>query len=385
MRHFRRCQGNRFCEESLNQGGKRWVVSRCGSKNEEEVLIPSSSTRASCKRVPVPSCDRGNLSDSPSPISTTKIPEKFDRVKERTRSHTPNNTGNVIQKSKDAHQAKQFSRLQSQVDSVQIKLKGSAILSDVDTLVVAEGSATGSSSSRLAKCQETPILYLPDLKGKARDATCGSRKEKSPEQRERRKERRRRAQQIRRTMKSDKQNSEPTPRVFMQWEKSEVRNLLYKQELTLKSAHQAALQKQAATMTERYQAELQKQAATMNERYQAELQKQSATIMRYQAEPREQAVSMNERYQAELREQAATMYERHQAELQRQSATINERYQAKLREQSATMTERHQAELQKQSAIMNLRYQAELQERYQAMLQERYQAMLQTFRSKPQL
>lgn len=331
MRHFRRCQGNRFCEEFLNQGGKRWIVSRCGSRNEEEVLIPSSSTRASCKKVPVPSCDKGNLSDSPSPISTTEIPEKLDRVKEQTRSHTPNNTGNVIQKSKDAHQAKRSSRLQSQVDSVPIKLKGSAILSDVDTLVVAEGSVTDSSSSRLAKCQETPILYLPDLKGKARDAACGSRKEKSPEQRERRKERRRRAQQIRRMMKSDKQNSEPTPRVFMQWEKSEVRNLLYKQELTLKSAHQAALQKQAATMNERYQAERQEQAAPMNERYQAELRKQSAT--------------MNERYQAKLQKQSATMNKRYQAELQKQAATMNERYQAELQKQSATMTERYQAKL----------------------------------------
>ena len=39
----------------------------------------------------------------------------------------------------------------------------------------------------------------------------------------------------------------------MQWEKSEVRRLLYKQELTLKSAHQAELQKQAAIVNQRHQ------------------------------------------------------------------------------------------------------------------------------------
>ena len=38
-RHFKRCQGNRFYEQSLEQGGKKWVVSRCvmASKNEKEV------------------------------------------------------------------------------------------------------------------------------------------------------------------------------------------------------------------------------------------------------------------------------------------------------------------------------------------------------------
>lgn len=62
MRHFKRCQGNRFCEQSLEQGGKKWVVSRCGSKNKEEVLVPSPPPPASYKRKPVvASCDKEEI------------------------------------------------------------------------------------------------------------------------------------------------------------------------------------------------------------------------------------------------------------------------------------------------------------------------------------
>lgn len=168
-------------------------------------------------------------------------------------NHTSNNIRNIIQESMDAHRAMRPSRLQSRADSVQINLEGSATLGDDDTPVVAEGSATASSFSRPANGQETPILPLSHHKGKAGDSTSGSRKQKSPEQLERKKERRRRAQQVRRMINSDKQNQETTPRVFMQWEKSEVQRLLYKQELTLKSAHQAELQKQAAILKQRDQ------------------------------------------------------------------------------------------------------------------------------------
>ena len=204
-------------------------------------------------------------------MPTTQIPEQVERVRDPIRSHMPNNIGVATQESMDAHQGKRSSPLQSQVDSVQLKLKDSTTLSDVDMLVVAESSAAGSSSSRGAKDQKRTILPLPDLTEKDSGATSESRKPKSPEQRERRKERRRRAQQVRRMMKSDRGNSEPTPRVFMQWEKSEVRDLLYKQELKLKSAHEAELrrqlQKQAALLNRRHRDEVQKQASRIIERY----------------------------------------------------------------------------------------------------------------------
>ena len=254
MRHFKRCQSNRFCEQSFEQRGKKWVVSRCGSKNEEEVLVPSPSPHASCKDIPVvPLCNRGKPSGSPSQIPTTEVPKQLDRMRERMRNHTPDNIRIRLQKWIDTHPVIRPSLLQSQADSVQINLERAANLGDDDTPAVAEGSATTSSSSRPPNGQETTILPFSYHKEKAGDSTFGSRKRKSPEQLERRKERRRRAQQVRRMMKSDKQNPEPTPRVFMQWEKSEVQRLLYKQWLTLKSAHQAELQKQAAIMSQREQ------------------------------------------------------------------------------------------------------------------------------------
>ncbi len=52
MRQFKRCQGNRFCEQSLEQGGKKWVVSRrmMTGKNEE-VVVRFPSPSASCKKI----------------------------------------------------------------------------------------------------------------------------------------------------------------------------------------------------------------------------------------------------------------------------------------------------------------------------------------------
>ena len=280
LRNFKRCQSNRFCELSLDQGGKRWVISRCGSKNEEETHISSVSSRATGKETPaISSCDKGDLSNSPSQIPTTEISKQVDRVRERTRSHAPNNTGNVIPDSTDPHGVRRASPLEVRIDSVQTKLEESATMSDVGTLVVAKGSAADSSSSSdPAKKQKTPILPLPDVKGKASAATSESRQQKSPEQRGKRNERRRRAQQVRRMLKSDKPNPEPTPRTFMQWEKSEVRTLLYKQELTLKATHQAELERQAGAMTLRHQAELKWQAEAMTLRHQAELERQAKAI-----------------------------------------------------------------------------------------------------------
>ena len=281
-RHFKRCQGNRFCEQSLEQEGKKWVVSRCvmTSKNEKEVLLLSPSPLARCKEIPVvSSCYEGNLSDSTSQIPTTAVPEQLNRVRESTINHTPNNVCNIAQESTDAYGAMRRSGGQPRADSVQIRLEGPGTLVEDGTPVVAEGSAVAS-SSRPAKGQETRRNIFPHHKEKADgDSTSGSNKQKSPQQLERRRERRRRAQQTRRLMKSEKQDREPTPRVFMQWEKSEVQRWLYKQELTLKSAYRAELQKQEIALKSAYRAELQRQEIALKSAHQTELRKQALELM----------------------------------------------------------------------------------------------------------
>ena len=281
-RHFKRCQGNRFCEQSLEQGGKKWVVSRCvmTSKNEKEVLLLSPSPPTRCKEIPVvPSCYEGKPSDSPSQIPTTAVPEQLNRVRESTGNHTPNNVCNIAQESMDVYGAMRRSGGQPRADSVQIRLEGLATLVEDVTPVVAEGSAVAS-SSRPAKGQETRRTIFPHYKEKANgDSTSGSNKQKSPQQLERRRERRRRAQKTRRLMKSEKQDREPTPRAFMQWEKSEVQRLLYKQELTLKSAHRAELQKQEIALKSAHRAELQRQEIEFKSAHQTELRKQALDLM----------------------------------------------------------------------------------------------------------
>ena len=224
------------------------------------------------------SCYEWKPSDSPSQIPTTAVPEQLDRVRESTRIHTPNNTRNITQESVDVSRAMQSSRIQLRADSVQISLEGTPTLGENHTVVVAEGSAvasssssSSSSSSRPTYGEETRITPIPHHKGKADgDSTSGSHKQKSPEQLERRRERRRRAQQTRRLMKSEKQDREPTPRVFMQWEKPEVQRLLYKQELTLKSAHQTELQKQKIALKIAHRAELQRQEIALKSIHQAQ-------------------------------------------------------------------------------------------------------------------
>ena len=220
------------------------------------------------------SCYEWKPSDSPSQIPTTAVPEQLDRVRESTRIHTPNNTRNITQESVDVSRAMQSSRIQLRADSVQISLEGTPTLGENHTVVVAEGSAvasSSSSSSRPTHGEETRITPIPHHKGKAGgDSTSGSHKQKSPEQLERRRERRRRAQQTRRLMKSEKQDREPTPRVFMQWEKAEVQRLLYKQELTLKSAHQTELQKQEIALKSAHRAALQRQEIALQSIQQAQ-------------------------------------------------------------------------------------------------------------------
>ena len=238
MRHFSRCQGNSLCEQSLEQGGKKWVV-----------------------------LNKGESSGSQSQIPTTEVSKQLDWAKERMRDLAPGNTRKITQQSVGAHQAIQLSRLELQADFVQINLDESKVSSDVHLPKVPKGSATASSPLRPTNGPRPSILPLSNSKERAGDLKSEPRGQKSPEQRERRRERRRRAQQVRRMIKSDEQKEqEPTPRVFMQWEKSEVRRLLYKQERTLQSAHQAELQKQKQTLELAHGAELQWQTTIMKQR-----------------------------------------------------------------------------------------------------------------------
>lgn len=267
MRHFSRCQGNSFCEQSLEQGGKKWVVLRCASKKEKEVLFPSCSPHVSSKEISIVlSCNKGESSGSPSQIPTAEVSKQLARAKERMRDHAPESTRQITQQSVGAHQAMQLSRLELQTDFVQINLDESKVSNDADPPKVAKGSATASSSLRPTNGPRPSTLPLSNSKERAGDSKSGSRGQKSPEQRERRRERRRRAQQVRRMIKSDEKEREPTPRVFMQWEKAEVRRLLRKHVLTLESAHEAELQKQKHTLELAHGAELEEQAAIMTQR-----------------------------------------------------------------------------------------------------------------------
>ena len=261
-RNFKRCQRNRFCEQSLEQGGRKWVISRC------------------IMNIPVePSCYGKKPSVSPSQIPTTAVPEQFDRVREPTGSYTSSNIRNIAHEYMDASRAMRPPRVQVRADSSQINFVGLEALDENDTPVVAKDSAVASSSPGSGNSHVTLITHSPYHKEKADcDSTSGPRKRKPPEQLERRRERRRRAQQIRRLMMTDKQNKEPTPRVFMQWEKSEVQRLLHKQELALKSAHQAELQKQELTIKSALQAELLEQKFTLKSAHQAELRKQELVL-----------------------------------------------------------------------------------------------------------
>ena len=218
----------------------------------------------------MPSCYEGKLPDSPSQIPRKAVPEELDPTIDPTRNQTSNNFRSIAQSSRDAIRVSQI-----RADSVQDNLKRSRTLVENETPSVAKGSAVASSSSRPAKGQETPIPLFPHHKEKTDgESTSGSSKQKLPGQLERRRERRRRAQQIRRLLKSDKQNKEPTPRVFMQWKKSEVQRLLNKQELAIKSAHRAKLQKQEHELESAHRAELQKQKHELESAHQAQLQKQ---------------------------------------------------------------------------------------------------------------
>ena len=234
-RNLDRCKANCSCEQILEQGGKTWVVSRRGSKNEKEVQFSSSSSHVSNKEMSmVPSCNKAQSPGSSFKVHKSEVFERPNQPEERISDHTLETFRNSTQESTDAHRAMRRSRLESQADSVHINLDGSAALSDADKPKVAESCAT-SSLLRPANGQRTSIPALSDRKERADGSTSGSRTRKSPEQLERRRRRQQVKRQVKSMMKSNLQDREPTPRV----ENSEVRRLLYKQEFTLKSAHQA--------------------------------------------------------------------------------------------------------------------------------------------------
>ena len=248
----------------------------------------------------MPSWHQRKSSDPPSQIPTIAVPEKLDRV----------------QKSMEAYQTMRSSRTQLREDSIQVNFEGSGTLGENDTPVVAEGSKIACSYSHSTNGKETPITLFPYHKEKADvDSTSGSRKPKSPKQLELKRERRRRAQQVRRLMKSDRQNKEPTPRVFMQWEKSEVQRLLSRQEHTFKSAHRAELQKQELTLKSAHREELQKQEFTLKSAHQEEHQKQELTLeSAHRAELQKQEFTLKSAHREDLRKQELTLESAHQAQ-----------------------------------------------------------------------
>ncbi len=216
------------------------------------------------------------------------------------RNHTPNDIRKITPKSSDTRQAVRPTRIQSKAALVDTNPERLETVGEDHIPVLAEGSAIDpSTSSRPANGQEASILHSFHHEAKAAgDSTSGSCKRKSPEQLERRRERRRRAQQIRRMIKSDKQSEEPIPRVFMQWEKSEVQRLLSKQELALQAAHQAELQKQELRLKSAHQAELQKQELRLKSAHQAELQKQEIRLKSaHRAELQRQEIRLKSAHQ----------------------------------------------------------------------------------------
>ncbi len=195
------------------------------------------------------------------------------------RNHTPNDICNITPKFSEAHRAVRPARIQFKAGLVDTNFERLEAVDEDHIPVLAEDSAIDPpTSSRPENGREAPTpSSFHHKENTAGNPTSGSRKRISPEQLERRRERRRRAQQIKRMMKSDKRGEEPTPRVSMQWEKSEVQRLLYKQELALKSAHQAELQKQELRLKSAHQAELQKQELRLKSAHQV---KQSTTSRR---------------------------------------------------------------------------------------------------------
>lgn len=194
MRHLKRCSGNRFFKQSLDQGGKKWVILECAttSKYEESVPLPSSDVLT------------GHMEPSLTPdqraMQTRASPSKISR-------------------------SEQVDRLEQ----------------------VRELTALGSPPSPSIRDRKAPVLAMSHREGDTRAPQSKKSARKSPAQLERRRERQRHGRQVRKMLKTKEQNLESTPRVFMQWEYREVRRLLYKQSLNF----EAKLQRQSALLLQR--------------------------------------------------------------------------------------------------------------------------------------
>ena len=292
VRNFKRCQGNKFCEQTLEQGGRKWIISSHGSK-EEEVLKPSPSSRSSYRETAlISSSDKRRPSGSRSQSPTIVALEQLDREQGRKGVQTLTSISKIAQRSVKGPRA------------MRPNYEGLANLSEPNPPAVAAGSATASCPTRAINGQETPILSLPYDEEESGGSPFGARKQKSKEQLERRKERKRRAQQVRQMMKFDEQDLELQPRVFMHREKSEVRRLLHKQELTLHSAHKAELDKKELTLHSAYQAKLQEQKLALRSAHQAELQEQERVLSwAHQAALQTQWRLLHSAYQAKFGKQ----------------------------------------------------------------------------------
>ena len=329
MRNLKRCQGNRFCYQSLEQGGRRWVISSYGSK-EGEILTLCPSSRASDKESAlISSSDKRRPSGSRSQSPTIEALEQLDREKGRTEVKPPTSTRNITQRSVNAPKA------------VRPNHRGLANLSEADTRVVATGSATTSSPTRAINGQEKPISSFPYDEEKACASALGIRKQKSKEQLERRKERRRRAQRGRRTKRFDQQDLGLEPRIL-----TEARKLLHKQEVSLHSAHQAELQKQELALHSAHQAELQKQELALHAAHQVELQEQKLVLYSaHQTELYKQGFALYSAYQADFQKQELELRLDHQAAVQEHWLLLHSAYGTKFEQQESA----HQEVLREQS------------------------------------
>lgn len=102
----------------------------------------------------------------------------------------------------------------------------------------------------LSKPEEILIPSGPELEERTQASRTKLLKQKTDKQLERARERQRRSRQVKRTIKSDKQATESTQRIFYQWEYQEVRNMLYKQRIELELAHEAELLKMTTLFKE---------------------------------------------------------------------------------------------------------------------------------------
>lgn len=78
-RNFRRCASNRFSVQSLEQGKKRWIISKraTSSENTMKLSLPSHTANTDCQNISMTLADHGEkASISHSTLSVQKAPER---------------------------------------------------------------------------------------------------------------------------------------------------------------------------------------------------------------------------------------------------------------------------------------------------------------------